>query len=163
MNTLNIDYINLLSPYTVAEISGRLHFRTDDDIEYVVTFDQEDNPFFMVYWFNLTNPDHTKSPSDPKIPQTVICIIEEFFRVNPDILLYLCSDEGGKQAQRARLFLRWFNGAEQQKHYIIRTAEVKGETGTEYIALIAQRNNPHISEILEIFDSDTAMFNEMKP
>ena len=75
----------------------------------------------------------------------------------------MCSDEGGKQEQRARLFLRWFNGAEQQKHYIIRTAEVKGETGTEYVALIAQRNNPHIAEILEIFDSDTALFNEMKP
>ena len=163
MNALNIDNINLQSSYTVAEISGRLHFRTDHGIDYIVTFDQEENPFFMVYWFNLTNPEHTKSPNDPKIPQTVICIIEEFFRVNPDILLYLYSNEDGKQEQRARLFLRWFNGAEQQKHYVIRTAEVKGEAGTEYIALIAQRNNPYLDEILEVFDSDTAMFNEMKP
>lgn len=164
MNPLNINNINLLSPYTVAEISGRLHFRTDHDVEYIVTFDQEDNPFFSVFWFNLTNPSHLKSPNDPKIPKTIICIIEEFFRENPDILLYLCSTEGGKQAQRARLFLKWFNGAEQQKHYIIRTAEVKGEDGqSEYVALIAQRSNPHIAEILELFDNDTTMFNEMKP
>ena len=143
MNALNINNINLLAPYTVAEISGRLHFRTDHDVEYIVTFDQEDNPFFSVFWFNLTNPSHSKSPSDPKIPKTIICIIEEFFRENPDILLYLCSSEGGKQAQRARLFLKWFNGAEH--------------------ALIAQRSNPHIAEILELFDNDTTMFNEMKP
>ena len=159
MNALDINNINLLSPYTVAEISGRLHFRTDHDVEYIVTFDQEDNPFFSVFWFNLTNPSHSKSPNDPKIPKTIICIIEEFFKENPDILLYLCSSEGGKQAQRARLFLKWFNGAEQQKHYIIRTAEVKGEDGqSEYVALIAQRSNPHIAEILELFDNDTTMF-----
>jgi len=163
MKALNIDNINLLSPYTVAEISGRLHFRTDHGIEYVVTFDQEDNPFFTVYWFNLTNPNHAKSPNDPKIPQTVICIIEEFFHQNPDILLYMCSTEGGKQAQRARLFLRWFNGTEQQKHYVCRTVEVKGDGRKEYVALIAQRSNPNIEEILQLFDSDTAMFNEMKP
>ena len=57
MNALNTDNINLLSPYTVAQISGRLHFRTDHGIEYVVTFDEEENPFFKVYWFNLTNPN----------------------------------------------------------------------------------------------------------
>ena len=165
MNALNTDNINLLSPYTVAQISGRLHFRTDHGIEYVVTFDEEENPFFKVYWFNLTNPNHAKSPSDPKIPQTVICIIEEFFRENPDILLYMCSTEGGKQAQRARLFLRWFNGTEQQKQYICRTVEVKSaeRKEIEYVALIAQRTNPHITQILQLFDSDTSMFNEMKP
>ncbi len=163
MKALDTDHINLLSPYTVVEISGRLHFRTDHGIEYIVTFDQEDNPFFNVYWFNLTNPNHVKSPNDPKIPQTVICIIEEFFCQNPDILLYLCSTEGGKQAQRARLFLRWFNGTEQQKHYVCRTVEVKGEGHVEYVAIIAQRSNPNIAEILQLFDSDTEMFNEMKP
>lgn len=163
MNALNIDNINLLSPYTVAIISGRLHFRTDHGIEYVVTFDQEENPFFNIYWFNLTNPNNVKSPNDPKIPQTVICIIEEFFLQNPDILLYMCSSEGGKQEQRARLFLRWFNGTEQQKHYICRTVEVKGDGQKEYVALIAQRTNPNIAEILQLFDSDITMFNEMKP
>lgn len=163
MNALNINSINLLSPYTVAEISGRLHFRTEHAIEYVVTFDEEENPLFNIYWFNLTNPDHAKSPNDPKIPQTVICIIEEFFRQNPDILLYMCSTEDGRQAQRARLFLRWFKGTEQQKHYVCRTVEVKGEGKKEYVALIAQRTNPDIEKILKLFDSDTSMFNEMKP
>ncbi len=166
MNSLDIDSINLSSPYTVAEFHGCLHFRTDHDIEYVVSFDEDSNPYFSAYWFNLTNPEHSKSPGDVKIAQTVICIIEEFFHQNPDILLYLCSTDGGQQAQRARLFLRWFNGAEQQKHYIIRTAEIKGSdssTDKEYIAFIAQRTNPNVDQFIQIFEREVDMFNETKP
>lgn len=164
MKALDLGNINLLAPYTVAELHGNFLFRTDHGIEYVVSFDEDDNALYTAYWFNLTNPSHAKSPSDVKIAQTVICIIEEFFRQNPDILLYLCSTDGGQQAQRARLFLRWFNGAEQQKHYIIRTAEVKGEgTDKEYIAFIAQRSNPRIETLLQYFESEIDIFNEMKP
>lgn len=164
MNKLDINNINLSSPYTVADIRGNLHFRSDNDIEYIVSFDEDPNPYYTAYWFNLTNPEHTKSPGDMKIGQTVICIIEEFFRQNPEILLYLCSTEGGQQAQRARLFLRWFNRAEQQRHYIIRTAEIKGEGGDkEYVAIIAQRTNPNIDLLLQFFEKEINMFNEQKP
>lgn len=138
-------------------------FKTEYGITYVVSFDEEPNPYFTAYWFNLTNPEHMASPGDKKIAQTVICIIEEFFRQNPDILFYMCSMDGGQQAQRSRLFLRWFNGAEQQKHYVIRAAEVKGEETTEYVAVIVQRNNPHVDEIISLFDADISMFNKMKP
>lgn len=163
MNNLNVDTINERSPYDVMEADGRLYFKTDYDITYFVTFDEEPNPYYAAYWFNLTNPKQITSPGDKKIAQTVICIIEEFFRQNPNILLYMCSMDGGQQAQRSRLFLRWFKGAEQQKHYVIRATEVKGEKGIEYVAAIIQRNNPHLDEIISIFDSDISMFNEMKP
>lgn len=163
MNSLNIDCINVRSPYDVMEANGRLYFKTDYDITYLVTFDEEPNPYYTAYWFNLTNPRNITSPGDKKIAQTVICIIEEFFRQNPDILLYMCSMDGGQQAQRSRLFLRWFNGAEQQKHYVIRATEVKGEKGLEYVAAIIQRNNPHLDDIISLFDADITMFDEMKP
>jgi len=69
-----------------------------------------------------------------------------------------------QQAQRARLFLRWFNGAEQQKHYVARSIELRGEEGEmEYIAIIVQRSNPQLDEILTAFDVETTMFNEQKP
>lgn len=41
--------------------------------------------------------------------------------------------------------------------------EVKGEKGLEYVAAIIQRNNPHLNEIISLFDADITMFNEMKP
>lgn len=163
MNKLNIENINEHSPYDVEEAKGRLFFKTSYGITYVVDFEEEPNQYYTAYWFNLTNTNNVPSPGDKKIAQTVICIIEEFFRQNPDILLYFCSTADGKQAQRARLFLRWFNGAEQQKQYLIRAAEVRGEGRMEYVALIAQRNNPNINDIIEFFDSEIAMFNEFKP
>lgn len=112
-------------------------------------------------WY--ANPYHQKSPGDTKIAQTVICIIEEFFRQNPDILLYMCSTDKGQQTQRARLFLHWFNGYQQQKKYLIKTTEVKGEGHKEYVALIVQRTHPQLAEIIQRFDDEIGMFNEFKP
>lgn len=164
MKRLNTDNINDRAPYNVAYDEEEIMcFVTDYGVEYSVTFDDDANPYFAAYWFNLSNMNNVPSPGDKKVAQTVICIIEEFFRQNPDILLYMCSTDDGQQAQRARLFLRWFNGAEQQKQYVIRTTEVKGEGRKEYVAFIVQRSNPHVDEIIQLFDADIAMFNEMKP
>ncbi|MBR1557730.1 MAG: hypothetical protein IJ647_08235 [Prevotella sp.] len=168
MNRLNINNINDRAPYFVAyDEDGAIVFFTDHGVEYSITFDDDANPYYTAYWFNLSNMNHVSSPGDKKIAQTVICIIEEFFRQNPDILLYMCSTDDNQQAQRARLFLRWFNGAEQQKLYVIRTTEVKGiddegKPRTEYVAFIVQRSNPHLEEIINLFDTEIAMFNEMK-
>lgn len=147
--------------------TGKYLFKSDYGILYAVDFELDSNPFYTAYWFNLTNPDHTKSPGDSKIAQTVICIIEEFFRLNPEVLLYMCSTDNGQQAQRARLFLRWFNGYEQQQKYSIQVAEisgvgVNGEPIKEYIAMIVQRSHPQLESIIQIFDSEVQMFNDNK-
>ena len=68
----------------------QLFFFTDYGVEYSVTFDDDANPYYTAYWFNLSNMNNVDSPGDKKIAQTVICIIEEFFNQNPDILLYMC-------------------------------------------------------------------------
>lgn len=88
--------------------------------------------------------------------------------MNPDIMLYMCSTVKGQQAQRARLFLRWFNGYEQQQRYVIKAYDVKstdaeGKPTKEYVALIIQRTNPRLDEIIARFDSEIAMFNDLKP
>lgn len=165
MKALDINRININAPYKVWSDDKRLRFESDHGIKYHVDFEQDSNPYFMAYWFNLANPQHQKSPGDVKIAQTVICIIEEFFRVNPEVLLYMCSTDNGQQAQRARLFLRWFNGYEQQKRYAIKSYDVRstdaeGKPTKEYVALIIQRTNSRLDEIIARFDSEIAMFNE---
>ena len=168
MNSLDLDNINFHSPYIVASDGKNLIFTTDSGIVYRVDFELDSNPYFTAYWFNLANPQHRKSPNDLKIAQTVICIIEEFFRTNPEVLLYMCSTDNGQQAQRARLFLRWFNGYEQQKRYLIRSTEIRsvdpeGKPMKEYVALIVPRVHPQLDEIVECFDSEIQMFNDNKP
>ena len=73
----------------------------------------------------------------------------------------MCDTADEQQAMRARLFLRWFNGYEQQKKYAIRTAVLKDE-GIRYIALIIQRSHPQFEEITNLFDTEIAMFQENK-
>ena len=163
MNRLLTDRINEHSPYDVECDDELLVFSTDFGLTFAVDFDDDNNPYFPAYWLNLRNVYGLASPSDKKVAQTLICIVEEFFRQNSDVLLYICSSTDGHQAQRARLFLRWFNGAEQQKYYVSRTVEVKGEGKTEYVALIAQRTRPDIEKVLLRFDEETSMFNSMKP
>lgn len=168
MNALNLVTINTFSPYLVWSTGDVYYFETEHGVEYSVDFDLDDNPYFEAYWVNLNNLNRKVSPGDVKIAQTLICIIEEFFRQNPQILLYMCSRKDDQQAQRARLFLRWFKGAEQQQKYLIKATDVKGETMDgkniiEYVAMIVPRSHPHLDDVVRIYEEEIQLFNEMKP
>lgn len=163
MRQLDLSRINYRSPYQVWADERGYSFRTDFGVFYSVEFDPEDSGLDVVaYWFNLTNNNHKSSPNDVKIRDTVFCIIEEFFRVNPDILLYICESGDGHQAMRARLFLRWFNQYNKDGRFIIKTAEVDADKATDYIALILQRSHPAFDDIVELFDSEISMFKHNK-
>jgi hypothetical protein len=168
MNILDANRININSPYKVWNDDEAIQFDTDYGIRYAVDFDVDSNPFFQAYWLNLTNRTHKPSPNDKNIAKTIICIIEEFFRLNPDVLLYMCSTDNNQQAQRARLFLYWFSGYEQQKKYLIKSAEVSsldpnGKKTKEYVALIVQRKHPFLDDIVRHFNEDVQLFNDSKP
>ncbi|MBR5919227.1 MAG: hypothetical protein IKZ83_04965, partial [Prevotella sp.] len=164
MNALDTSRLQLSAPYTVIREGEEYLFRTDYDILYAVSFQTYDAiPGMTAYWFDLSNRSHRASPNDVKVRETIICIIEEFFYQNPDILLYMCDNADEQQAMRARLFLRWFNGYEQQKKYAIRTALLTEEGIDSYIALIIQRSHPQFDEITTLFDQEIAMFRDNKP
>ena len=85
MKELNIDQINCHAPYDVCcDRDGAIQFRTDYGVEYSVTFDDDANPYFTAYWFNLSNMNARTSPGDPKVAQTeyVAMIVQ---RSNPQL------------------------------------------------------------------------------
>ena len=163
MNSLDLSKVNVVSPYTVWCSGEDYHFITDNDILYVVNFEKDENIEFGAYWFNLTNIKNKKSPNDYKLQLAVICIIEEFFNKNPDILLYICDSATRPQAMRSRLFLRWFSSFREKENFIIRTALLLDDDEENYIAMIVQRDNPDIDSILEYFENEIGMFRENKP
>ena len=164
MNALELNILNRLAPYEVKFKGGEYCFLTDFNIESSIEFKYE--PSFNglpAYWFDLSNRSGKASPNDPKVRDTVIRIIIEFFRANPDILLYMCDNANDQQAQRNRLFLRWFMGEEQSKHYVIKTAMVEDEGMENFIAIIVPRLHPYVNEVIAHFDAEIKMFKSNKP
>ncbi len=164
MEQLNIELINEYAPYKVELEGGQYLFETDNNILYGVSFDEDIMPQgYKAYWFNLTNHSQKSSPRDTKIRTTIILIIEEFFRSNPDILLYFCDTADNQQAQRSRLFLYWFNVYGQQKEYYTRTEMIRDEEEENYIAIIVKKSHPNYEAIIELFNKQIEMFKINKP
>ena len=164
MNKLNLGRANLLSPYSIRLEREKYVFVTDYDIVYSVEFE----PYVgfgqdETYWFILSNQSHKPSPNDPKLRATVICIIEEFFRVNEKVLLYICDTANGLQAMRSRLFLRWFNGYAQKQKYDVRTAMIEDEGVENYVSLIIRLSHPNYVEIIQYFEETINLFKSNKP
>ena len=164
MNPLDIEHLFLSCPYPVRQDGDEYTFKTDSGIVYSVDFKEEEtfSPI-PAYWFDLMNRSQKASPNDPKVRETVIRIIVEFFRANPDIMLYMCDSANDQQAQRNRLFLRWFTGTEQSKQFFIKTEKVIDEGMENFIAIIVPRSHPYLEAIIARFDSEIAMFRANKP
>lgn len=161
MTPLNLPQINLQSPYVIWEKDSRYYFKTDYDILYAISFDEEEMWVDEdAYWFNLSNMSNKKSPGDRKIAPTIARIINGFFDANPNILLYMCDTADGQQAERNRLFLRWFKSFNNGDQYIIKWDTVKDEGVSNYISIIVQSSNPNRDAIIETFKQQIKMFKE---
>ena len=164
MNALELARINRLAPYVVwLDIDG-YHFKTKFGLELSVSFDeQEITGNLMAYWLNLTNRTGKSSPNDSNVQRTIACIVEEFFRTNPDILLYMCDTADEQQAARSRLFMRWFSQSEISAQFVIKSAMIRDEGQENYVALIVQHTHPLVDQILQFFDEEIEMFKSNKP
>ena len=64
-------------------------------------------PITETYQFSIINGNNKKSPRDPKVRETIIAIVENFFMENQEVMLYICETGDGKQSMRNRLFEYW--------------------------------------------------------
>ena len=154
MNPLDLAYINRLAPYKVWTENGRDYFiETSYDLLFKIGF-MDDYSIWPsgAYQFYINNESHRPSPNDEKLKATIFRIIEAFFAANPDILLYICETGDSRQAFRSRLFVRWFNTYSNRDAYIMQTAEVQDGKTKNFAALIVQKSNPRLKEILAEFD-----------
>lgn len=154
MNPLDLARINRLAPYKVWTEDGRdFIIETNRGQIFVIGF-MDDYSIWPngAYQFTINNQSHKPSPLDQKLRETIFLLIEAFFAANPDILLYICETGDGRQAFRNRLFVRWFNVYSGRDAYVMQTAEVQDEKTKNFAALIVQKSNPRLEEILEEFN-----------
>lgn len=105
---------------------------------------------------------HKKSPGDSKVAITIKTIINGFFQSNPNVLLYICDTANEQQAERNRLFLRWFNAYNREKEFTIKTEIVRDEGVDNYVSVIVQMHNPRLKAIIQEFDEQVALLRGNK-
>lgn len=154
MNALDLSQINRLSPYKVWTDDGRDYYvETSRGQIFDIGF-MDDYSIWPTgaYQFTISNQSHQPSPLDQRLRETILLIIEAFFTANPNILLYICETGDDRQAFRSRLFIRWFNTYSNRDAYVMQTAEVQEGKTKNFAALIVQKSNPRLTEILSEFD-----------
>ncbi|MBQ6064529.1 MAG: hypothetical protein IJK87_13045 [Prevotella sp.] len=105
-----------------------------------------------VYQFFITTEDQFKTVLDRKIQQTVLVVIEEFFKNKGVVLDYICAIEDHRQASRDRMFQQWYANSSEKEHYYMRNISVKIDE-TEYFSSVIMRNdNPRFEAMTEAID-----------
>ena len=165
MTPLSLEQINKLAPYYVM-LSPRDNyiFETEQGIHYSISF-EEDTPLggCNTFQFIIEKIDKVRSPHDPKVEPTILAIINEFFMEHLDVLLYICDDSDGREANRNRLFLAWIKRNAEPERFTIRTANATVEGKGFYVAIIVENRNPLLESIIEDFECTARALTAGKP
>lgn len=162
---LNIEAIQEKAPYIVTKVADEMHvsFFTDYGVQYIAGFDKDDTtmPITETYQFSIINFNNKKSPLDPKVRETIIAIIENFFMENQEVMLYICETGDGKQSMRNRLFEYWFNHYRKHWNIMFLTASITDENGIlNYAGIVLRNDHPRLKEIVNEFTTAITLFNE---
>lgn len=89
-----------------------------------------------------------KRSYDPKVGDTIMFIVANFFQANPrSILSYVCSAVGGQERQRQISFSRWYNSSPLKERYKL----LKRSFGTTYCGILYSMKHPEIDMIEDLF------------
>jgi hypothetical protein len=164
MNELSLFAINEKAPYHVlkGELVGSFRFFTDNGVQYSVDFIPDD----LItegesYQLIIANVNNRKSPRDTKVKDSVLVIIDEFFKKNQSTLLYICETGDGKQSMRSRLFEHWFNSYDKKMLFTLLTTSIVDEEGElNFATLIIRNDNPKLSEIIMEFSESVKLLSQ---
>ncbi|MCC8089531.1 MAG: DUF6169 family protein [Rikenellaceae bacterium] len=114
-----------------------------------------------VYQFVVTNLKTPHSQKDPKIRNTIIEIVKNFFTLNNNPIVYYCDTSDNRQRQRDRLFKRWIESAQEIDGILTLEGKIRDEEGKEnYITLISRGDNPNFEAIVSEFKNLIVTFKD---
>lgn len=154
MLSLSVNSINNTSPYKVESYGEECFvFVTDCGVKYEVSFVIDytlgiDNSYQLC----IDNVDNQTQPCDTKVRDTIVVIIEEFFKNNELSLLYICDTSDGRQKARNRMFRIWFEEKASTDLYKIMTASVEVEGEEFFASLIICNSHPECEAITNAFN-----------
>ena len=164
MNVLSLETINASVPYLVktSKEEGFYEFITSHDVHYSIGFLEDDLLLKEdAYQLIIANVNHRSSPRDAKVRDTVIGIVDEFFRVNNTTLLYICETGDGKQSMRSRLFEYWFSSYKRKALFTMLSSSIVDSDGiVNYATLILRNDNPRFAQIMEEYTKSIQLLSQ---
>jgi len=154
---LSAENINQSSPYWVIQLDDMtFRFATKNGVVYHVGFYQDH--YFLTegaYHFFITNTNDAFTPKDNDVYKVITLVIEEFFRHNEAVMLYICESSDHRETTRAKLYQRWFEQYPLNQQLTLRTAEIDFEGYIVYSGMIIRNDHPIYQRLLKAFDDFT--------
>ena len=153
------------APYELILSGDSFMFQTDLGIHYSISFMKEDISFAGcdTYQFIIRKIEEKKSQHDTKVEMTILAIINEFFRSNTEIMLYMCDTSDGREEIRNRLFLSWFQKHADKKRFTICKAHATVEEQRIFFVIVIENRNPKLHEITTDFRKKADLLTQDKP
>lgn len=164
MVTIDLERVNVVAPYHFTPTSYSVltfSILTDYGVKYTMSFYENDLlPGIHAYEFVISNVNQRKSPRDIKLRQSIIALIQEFFRQREAVLIYLCETGDNRQRQRFRLFESWFRISGKGNFVSLSMDLVDLEGVPNYAAIITRMDNPNLSFITKQFTETVELLRE---
>lgn len=155
---LSVERINQNSPYWVIQLDDMtFRFVTSNGVKYRVGF--YDDTLFLrgkAYHFYISNEENIYAPKDVKVFRVISLVLEEFFRQDASVMLYICDPRDHREVIRAKLYKRWFNGYKMKEQLTMKDVDVCFDGYMVYAGMILRNDNPQYQEIITAFDNFVA-------
>ena len=146
---LSLTSINQSAPYRVDSTNGySFTFRTRYGYLYEVGFTED----YMlsddgcVFQFFIICLDSEHPAKDPQVKDTVIAILEEFFKNDLVSLVYICDTHDGRQAIRQRLFESWYHQYQCASHFEFVSKTLTVDQINYYMSFLCRKDNPLLED-----------------
>ena len=160
---LSVDNINQNSPYWVIQLDDMtFRFITKNGIVYRVGFYED--PYFLgdkAHHFFIANESKTLTPKDRSVYKVITCVLEEFFRLDASVMLYICDPYDHREAVRDSLYKRWFNSYERRDELTLQAEELNFEGYVVYTGMILRKDNPDYESLMNTYNEFVKRANKL--
>lgn len=147
---LSVDNINQNSPYWVIQLDElTFRFKTKNGIIYRVGFYKDQ--YFLgnrAHHFFIANDNISNPPKDNDVFKVITCVLEEFFRQDASVMLYICDPYDHREAIRDSLYKRWFNSYPHNNKLTLQAEEIAFDNYIVYTGMILRNDHPEYEELL---------------
>ena len=159
--------------YSFDNNSSTYQFTTKNNIVYSIAFVEDDTlntisssevEIENMYQIVIEKQTDELEPFDAQVFLTIDLIISDFFRKIENALIYICSDDKGKQMKRFKAFNRWYKNSKHNA-YISKVDNVISFEETKtivYTSLLYHNENPNVKYILDTFNKIEEVLNSEK-